>query len=122
MSHPSLPALIALSLVLTACGTTREAPVPPQTVQLDLILASGDYNCEDGLQVRVEREMRGTENYRLHIGWMGSSYWLERDPSYSGLPRFEDPSSGLVWIDLPWKSVLLDGRSNKPLASECKSV
>lgn len=129
MTHPSLPAPIALPLALSlalfvsACGTQPKAPpLSHRGDQLELALASGNYSCEHGLHVRVEREMRDRENYRIQIAWNGNSYRLERDRSYSGLPRFEDSASGLVWIDLPWKSLLLDGRSNKPLANDCHSV
>lgn len=122
MTHPSLPALIVLSLTLSACETQPKAPPSQRNAQLELKLASGNYRCEQGLRVQVDREIRDRVNYRINIGWNGNSYRLERDFSYSGLPRFEDATSGLVWIDLPWKGLLLDGKTNKPLANECRAA
>lgn len=122
MNRFFLLASAVLALFLSACGTPPKAPPPPGDTQLNLNLASGNYLCEEGVRLRVERQVRDSVTYRVHIGWNGGHYWLDRDPSYSGLPRFEDRSSGLVWIDLPWKSVLLDGRTNKPLANECRSA
>ncbi len=122
MTHPSLPALIALTLVLAACETQPKAPPAPRNAQLELKLASGNYRCEQGLRVRVDREIRNQVNTRINLGWNGNTYRLERDPSYSGLPRFEDSESGLVWIDLPWKGMLLDGKTGKPLANECRAT
>ena len=122
MTHPSLPALIVLSLTLSACETQPKAPPSQRNAQLELKLASGNSRCEQGLRVQVDREIRDRVNYRINIGWNGNSYRLERDFSYSGLPRFEDATSGLVWIDLPWKGLLLDGKTNKPLANECRAA
>ena len=83
-------------------------------------LANGTYNCEHKVRIQVEREIRDRVNHRITIDWNGNRYRLERDPSYSGLPRFEDSANGLVWIDMPWKSLLLDGKTNKPLVNECR--
>ncbi|MFN3988551.1 MAG: hypothetical protein ACK4KV_24005 [Rhodocyclaceae bacterium] len=117
--------LLMATALLSACanrapqhadaGTIVELPSDAEKV--DFGLASGTYKCEFGMEVDVTRIDGGAE--RLFILWTGNQYLLERDPSASGLPRFEDRNSGLVWIDLPWKSVLLDGRTQKPLASEC---
>ena len=122
MTHPSLPALLALTLALAACETQPKAPPAPRNAQLELKLASGNYRCEQGLRVQVERETRDRVNYRINLGWNGNNYRLERNFSYSGLPRFEDAESGLVWIDLPWKGMLLDGKTKKPLANECSAA
>lgn len=118
--RPSLPTLVVSCLALTACGTPAKPPPAPQSSQLELRLASGPYNCEHRVRLQVERETRDRVTQRIRLVWNGSSYRLERDPSYSGLPRFADSVSGLVWIDLPWKGLLLDGKSNKPLANECR--
>jgi hypothetical protein len=121
MTHISLLALAVFSLVLAACESTPKAPPASQNrQQLELKLASGTYNCEHKVRIQVEREIRDRVNTRVTIGWNGNRYRLERDPSYSGLPRFEDDANGLVWIDLPWKSLLLDGKTNKPLVNECR--
>jgi len=127
MTHSPLLALIAASLVLAACGTQPKAPPSHpsgqvQNSQLELALASGTYNCENGVSVRVERDIRDRVNHRIKIAWNGNSYRLERDSSNSGLPRFKDAANSLVWIDLPWKGLLLDGRTNQPLANECRSI
>ena len=120
INFSSVLAPLALLLVLAACETQPKAPPAQSNAQLELKLSSGNYRCEQGLRVQIQREMRDRVNHRLNIGWNGSTYRLERDYSYSGLPRFEDPTSGLVWIDLPWKGILLDGKTGKPLASECR--
>lgn len=120
MTHFPPLALVALSLVLAACESPPKVPPASQNRQLELKLANGTYNCEQRVRIQVEREIRDRVNHRITIGWNGNSYRLERDPSYSGLPRFEDGASGLVWIDLPWKGLLLDGKTNKPLVNECR--
>lgn len=131
MIRLSTIALASLPLLLSACfGSLRPPPVAQlpeagpghRNGQLDFDLASGAYDCEFGVKVQVQRELLAQINNRIQLGWNGRQYQLERDPSSSGLPRFEDAASGLVWIDLPWKSVLLDGRTHKPIASECRQA
>lgn len=123
---------LTLSLALLS-GCASKAPEPtfatvesivelPAHVngQLNFDLASGLYTCDMGLSVTVSRQ--AADGRQIDIGWNGGQYRLDRDESFSGLPRFEDVSSGLVWIDLPWKGVLLDGKTHKPLANECKTA
>lgn len=114
------------ALALSGCGTspkTQSKSSPSSSNgQLELKLASGTYKCDQNVRILVKRELRDGVNNRIVVDWNGSSHQLERDPSYSGLPRFEDASSGLVWIDLPWKSLLLDGKTNTPLVNECRST
>lgn len=122
MTRFTLPAAL-LSTVLTGCSifsfqSAGEAqPKEIAASPLDFKLASGTFSCEAGLRVDVARNPATPD--QMHINWQGRSYALARDSSASGLPRYEEARGGLVWIDLPWKGVLLDGRTHKPLASEC---
>lgn len=109
---------VAASILLLAAGIAP-AVASPHT-QLDFELKSGNYSCEHGLSVSVTRSVQSAD--KVQIDWKGKSYNLARDTSFSGLPRYEDRSNGLVWIDLPWKSVLLDGRTQKPLANDCTTA
>jgi len=124
MTHFSWRVIFASFLALSACGTPPKVqpktPPSSRNGQLELTLASGTYKCDQNVRIQVMREFLGGVNNRIIIDWNGSSHRLERDLSHSGLPRFEDSSSGLVWIDLPWKSLLLDGKTNKPLVNECQ--
>ncbi len=122
----SVSSALAAAFLLSACAT--QAPpmvdagdgISSQSGQFEFALSSGNYRCDLGVRIGMQREMRDHVNHRIQLAWNGQHYQLERDPSYSGLPRFEDQASGLVWIDLPWKGLLLDGRTHAPLANECR--
>ena len=122
-----LAALITVSSLLAACTTTT--PQRPATTaarqegarsQLKLNLASGVYRCDENQRVEIQRDPRRTEVITLN--WQGQRRTLQRYDSESGLPRYEDRENGLLWIDLPWKSVLMDLHNGRPLANECKAA
>ena len=122
--------IIAALLFLAACSTTgnapekaaehRTGPTPRQPEQLNFKLASGTYRCELGKKVEVRRDARKPD--QISIDWQGKRLALQRHDSTSGLPRYEDRENGLVWIDLPWKSMLMDANTGSPLANECKAA
>ena len=114
-------------MLLAACTTTPPQPSAATAArqqgarsQLKLNLASGVYRCEENQRIEIERDPRRADV--LTINWQGHRRTLQRYDSESGLPRYEDRENGLLWIDLPWKSVLMDLRSERPLANECKAA
>ena len=121
-----LATLIAVSSLLAACATSAPPPsrtaVQPQRApsQLKLNLASGVYRCEENQRVEIQRDPRHADS--ITLSWQGQRRTLRRYDSESGLPRYEDRENGLLWIDLPWKSVLMDLRNERPLANECKAT
>ena len=123
-------ALLTLLAALNACGTTEKRPANVvthqdgtkgvQQKQLRFQLASGVYRCEQGQTIEVFRDTRNAN--LIELNWQSNRYSLQRYDSASGLPRFEDRQNGLLWIDLPWKSVLIDVNSGQPLVNECKAA
>ena len=124
-----LSILIVMSM-LTACATTdgqpatsaprKESSSNKQPQQLKFKLASGTYRCELGKKVEIQRDARNPDS--IKVSWQGNRHTLQRYDSTSGLPRYEDRQNGLVWIDLPWKSVLMDSKTGSPIANECKAA
>ena len=122
--------LAAFCLLLAACATTAPQPSTTSTTsaagrdsarqQLSLKLASGVYRCEENQRVEIQRDPRQAN--QITLNWQGRRHTLQRFDSESGLPRYEDRQNGLVWIDLPWKSVLMDSDNGRPLANECKAA
>lgn len=124
---------VITSTLLAGCATQqpaqqaeaaeRGAPQPATTTpqanpQLAIRVGSGTYRCDQNVRVEIKPDSRDVN--RIDLGWKGKNYTLTRHNSYSGLPRYEDQTSQLVWVVLPWKGLLLDGHSGQPLANECK--
>ena len=104
----------------TSTTTTAAAGRDGARQQLSLKLASGVYRCDENQRVEIQRDPRRTN--QITLNWQGRRHTLQRYDSESGLPRYEDRQNGLVWIDLPWKSVLMDSDNGRPLANECKAA
>ncbi|MBI2277904.1 MAG: hypothetical protein HYU74_11170 [Dechloromonas sp.] len=119
----SVVAVTALSALLGGCATTEPLPASAgdegaNGKQLNFRLASGVYTCELGQRVEIQRDVRNANV--IELNWQGNRHTLQRYDSSSGLPRYEDRKNGLLWIDLPWKGVLMDTHNGRPLANECK--
>ena len=125
-------ATATVAALLTACATQEVATTGTsaradaggkahrEQQQLRFRLASGVYHCEAGQKIEVQRETRNAN--LIELSWQGNRHTLQRHDSSSGLPRYEDRQNGLLWVDLPWKSVLMDVNSGRPLANECKAA
>ena len=81
--------------------------------------AATELVCELGQRMT----MRGSETVDsvIELIWQGQRYNLQRVATSTGANRFEDSVSGLVWIGIPAKGMLLDARRGRPLANECRS-
>jgi len=96
---------------MTAGGEAAET-------QLSLQLPTGVYRCAYGEPlVGVERGTESATSIKVH--YRGAVHELQREASKSGLPRYASDRAGLLWIDLPWKSVLLNLKNERPIANDC---
>jgi hypothetical protein len=119
--------IAALSALLSACASPQPQLATPTRQQdakvrqqLKLQLASGAYRCELDQRIDVQRDAVNAN--LIELAWQGRRHTLQRYDSTSGLPRYEDREKGLLWIDLPWKSVLMDINSGRPLANDCRAM
>lgn len=79
---------------------------------------AGVYRCELNRSVHV-REV-APDMQSAVVNWNKRDYTLRAVNARSGALRYEDPASGLVWLVILEKSMLLDTRQGKQLANECK--
>jgi hypothetical protein len=79
---------------------------------------AGVYRCELNRSVYV-REV-SPDMQQAVVNWNKRDYTLRAVNARSGALRYEDAASGLVWLMILDKSMLLDTRQGKQLANECK--
>lgn len=99
--------LTVLAALILFCGTEDSADAT------ELI-------CELGQRMSIAGD-QGIDN-AIHLIWRGQDYTLQRIGTSSGAHRFEHSDSGLIWIGIPTKGMLLDTKRGTPLANECKTA
>ena len=86
---------------------------------IDLATAPAiEYKCELGNTLTIFRN-DGDDNY-IALRWHKIVTRMKRVATTTGAHRFENKRSGLVWIGIPAKGLLLDSRKGQQLANECK--
>ena len=78
-----------------------------------------DMTCESGKRMAVFGDQNRDNVIELH--WGGDAYQMQRVSTTTGAHRFENVSSGLVWISIPAKAMLLDSKLGAPVANECRT-
>ena len=93
---------------------SETAIVPPK---VDHRKHAGNYRCDHGRTIRIADVPDQTDV--ILLSWQGSQHRLQRVHSHSGAERFEALATGLVWIVIPGKAMLLSTNQGRPLANEC---
>lgn len=128
--------VLSSAAVLAACATppgqapaapvAQAAPkevarpaVRPAPVRSAMRMPTGTYRCELNRQVTI-RSITPDQSLAV-LNWNKRDYQMQAVGSRSGALRFEDKSSGLTWITVVGKSMLLDTKNGKQLANECRA-
>ena len=79
-----------------------------------------DYNCELGNKLTVY--WNADDDRHIAMRWKNKIHRLSRIDTTTGAGRFENRQAGLIWITIPAKGMLLDGKKGQQLANECKTA
>lgn len=78
---------------------------------------STQYSCELGEKVTILK--KPADDKQITIRWHNRLHSLQRVTTTTGADRFEGQKSGLVWVGIPTKGILLDAHKGRQLANEC---
>jgi hypothetical protein len=108
------------AIALLAAASTPAFAAPPESgAGAAVQVAAGLYRCE--LKETVQVKSVSADQRSAVIHWKKKDYAMQSVPTRSGALRFEDAASGLVWIIIPAKSMLLDSQKGQRLADECRT-
>lgn len=117
-------AALAMTALLAACGSsvplseTREPAEAMPTAAARIApapLVTGAFSCDQGNKVDIASGSKDD----VSLTWRGTKYAMLPVSTTTGAVRFENQASGLVWIQIPAKSMLLNTRQGAQLANEC---
>lgn len=77
------------------------------------------YNCELGNKLTVYK--KADDPSYVNLQWRNKMHRMLRTATTTGAERYEDKSTGLVWVNIPAKSMLLDSKKGSQLANECRN-
>jgi hypothetical protein len=121
----ALAAIAALAGVAAPAAASGPQPGPPPFAQPsgfnphNLPMRAGLYRCELNRVVDIRQVTSDLSS--AVVRWNKREYTLRAVNAESGALRYEDERSGLVWIVIAGKSMLLDARRGKQLANECRA-
>lgn len=77
------------------------------------------YDCELGNKLTIYQKPENSQQIALQ--WKKRMHHMSRMQTSTGAERFENADSGLVWIGIPAKGMLLDSKKGRQLANECRN-
>jgi hypothetical protein len=112
-------AVAVLALSIPAAQAARPAAAPAGFDPHRIGFKPGAYRCELGRSVHVRHVSADMQTATLH--WNRRDYTVRAVDARSGALRYEDRESGLVWLMIHGKSMLLDGKQGQRLADACRA-
>jgi hypothetical protein len=78
---------------------------------------AGDANCEFKNRITITPDANNPGRFRLQFGKM--IYNMTPEPTTTGAVRLEDKKAGVVWLQIPTKSMLMNNKVGQRMADFC---
>jgi hypothetical protein len=104
----------------------KKAPVadPGEPAEIDAdrlamapLVLQGESTCDVGQKVSVKEHPTLPGRFQLKL--QGKEHVLTPLPTTTGVVRLENKRTGLVWLQVPVKSMLMDSKKGQRLADGC---
>lgn len=120
---PSLrvvPFALGLALAGAVAPTQAADPAVGSFNPHGFALPAGTYRCD--LNRSVDISQVSADMQSAVVRFDKKEYKMHAVTARSGALRYEDASSGLVWLVIVGKSMLLDTKHGRQLANDCKNA
>lgn len=78
---------------------------------------AGDANCEFKNRITITPDANNPGRFRLQFGKL--IYNMTPEPTTTGAVRLEDKKAGVVWLQIPTKSMLMNNKVGQRMADFC---
>lgn len=116
--RPAARAFACTLLAVATIAASTSAVARPVSNPAGLTFNPGNYRCELNRSVQVRNVASDLQSAVIH--WEKKDYTLKAVSTKSGALRYEDSASGMVWIVIFGKSMLLNSKEGRQLANECR--
>jgi hypothetical protein len=79
-----------------------------------------EYSCELNNKITIYRNLM--DDSYIALRWKNHLRRMDKVGTTTGAQRYENTKTGLVWIGIPSKGILLDAKQSRQLANECKDA
>ncbi len=121
---PTKPAVKTSSKASKPAKKAVEPKEPQEPAELDEermavapMVLHGESKCEFGQ--RFELKKHPSLPGRFLLQHRGINHVLTPQPTTTGVVRLEDKRSGYLWLQVPIKSMLMDGKKGQRIADNC---
>jgi hypothetical protein len=97
-------------------GTFLEDLTPEQLSNAERVFV-GNSTCEFNQSVAISEDA-SKKGYFL-LAFKGKTYTMAPEPTSTGAVRLEDKKNGLVWLQIPSKSMLMNAKIGQRLVDNC---
>ena len=113
------PSLSGLAVLAAACLVTplAHAHLTPEQIEVAARVYVGDAECEFKQAVKLTAVAGRPGHFELHF--KKARYQMTPELTTTGAVRLEDRAAGVVWIQIPAKSMLLNSRVGQRLVDAC---
>lgn len=115
--HLPLLALAALAATLAALPTAASELTPGQ-LQAAAAVYLGDADCD--MKERVHVKAVDGKPGHFELSHRKARYMLVPEVTSTGAVRLEDRQAGVVWLQIPAKSMLLNAKAGRREVDGCK--